>query len=55
MSKGLPDNCPACKKKTEYEYWEINIDSGQAWQEVSCSLCGEKFVEYYELAGWEQI
>ncbi len=53
--KDLPEKCPNCKKKTEYEYGDINIEDHQAWQKITCSLCEAKFVEFYELAGWEQL
>lgn len=43
--------CPYCNSYN-IEGQEINIDSGSAWQDVSCNECGQEWQDTYTLTGY---
>ena len=43
--------CPYCGG-IDIQGQEVNIDAGQAWQDVICNTCGHEWQDTYTLTGY---
>jgi transposase-like protein len=46
--------CPFCES-TDIFGGAVELDSGIAWQEISCESCGKKWRDCFKLTGIEEV
>jgi len=47
-------SCPFCCDCMNLEGGPVEVDAGEAWQEIKCTSCGEEWTDLYTLTGIER-
>lgn len=51
---GLPETCPSCNKKVEWDWDMANFYDEQITNDATCPECGTVFEEIMEVVSWNK-
>lgn len=54
LAAALRNECPLCGSH-EITGGHVEVETGQAWQQVTCDRCGARWNEIYNIAGVELL